>query len=263
MSGTLSFIDRLLILSRHLHQRQRPWAALRYLTRLAALPDLPAAVAEEAQLRLAEIYLGQRKYRRARRHLTSALLYRPDSARYHYLMATALARGRYADLDRAAVHYRKALDIEGDEPLYLADFGRLCLRQGDTEEGLGALMRAVQLAPNDPDIVGRLVKGLGAADRWDEAEEVVRAARFRNPRDLRFEQLWNRLRFRRLRKRQQAQNRTTRSFLKADDPVLLPFVRWRPAEPAPTVAQVRQDAAEPLPAPHGRRPIRRSNRKHG
>src|SRR5262249_42837306 len=157
MSGTLNFIACLLSTSRNLRKLHQDQAALRYLRRLAALHDLPADVAEEAQVALAEIYLNQHRYRRARRHLTVALLSRPDSARYHYLMATSLQRGPHRDEKRALAHYRKALQFDAEEPRCLSSFGLLCLRLGRIEEGLGALTRAVDLAPNDPAIVVRLV----------------------------------------------------------------------------------------------------------
>src|SRR5262245_33338111 len=143
MSRTLNLYDRLLALGRNLHELQQDAAALHYLERLAALHDLPAELAEQAQVCLADIYLRKRQYRRARRHLKIALLYRPDSARYHYLMATALVKGRAKDLARATAHYERALELDAEQPRCLADFGLLCVRTGRSEEGLAALTRAV------------------------------------------------------------------------------------------------------------------------
>src|SRR5262245_8675175 len=139
MSKTLNLCDRLLAIGRNLHKLQQDDEALHYLQRLAALHDLPADVAEQAQVCVADVYLRKRKYRRARRHLSIALLYRPDSARYHYMMATALTKGRAKDLARAAAHYERSLELEPEQPQCLADFGRLCLKMGRIEEGLGAL----------------------------------------------------------------------------------------------------------------------------
>ncbi len=48
MSGTLPFIGRLLTLSRRFQRLQRPREALKYLHQLAAIQELPIAVAEEA-----------------------------------------------------------------------------------------------------------------------------------------------------------------------------------------------------------------------
>jgi Tfp pilus assembly protein PilF len=259
MSGTLNLYDRLLAIGRNYHKVQREREALHYLERLAALHDLPAELAEEAQLCLAEVYLRQRKYRRARRHLSIALLYRPDSARYHYLMATVLAKGQFRDPDRAAAHYQKSLELEPEQPGPLADFGLLCVRMGRTEEGLGALTRAVDLTPNDPVIVGKLVKGLCRARHFGEARRVLVAARFRNRGDRRFRALWDEFQFRRLHRRQR------RSALgrdgASDGPVTIPFTR--PPDYVPLEADRRTDAAEPLAGPHRRRPQPRADWKHG
>jgi tetratricopeptide (TPR) repeat protein len=260
MSGTLNFIAYLLSTGRNLRKLHQDRAALGYLTRLAALHDLPADVAEEAQALLADIHLKQRRYRRARRHLSIALLYRPESARYHYLMATSLERGRHRDEKRAAAHYQKALQFDAEQPRCLASFGLLCLRLGRTEEGLGALTRAVDLAPNDPRIVARLVKGLCRARRPREALSVLRAARFRNPRDGRFRRLYNDFLFRRLRQKQAASRRSAEAPLDSVR-ACLPFVRPDAAMALPQ--NLRQDEAEPLPGPHRRRPQRRSDWKHG
>src|SRR5262245_52659907 len=164
MSGTLNLIDRLLAIGRNLQQVHQHFQARRYLGRLAALPDLPAEIAEEVQVRLGEIALRRRHYRRARRHFSIALLYRPDSSRYHWLMGRALKRGQDRDLERAAAHYEKAIASEPEQPRCLAEYGLLCLRINRTEEGLAALTRAVDLTPNDPDIVDKLVKGLCRAN---------------------------------------------------------------------------------------------------
>src|SRR5262249_38597035 len=114
MSGTLNLIDRLLALGRNLHQHQQDDEALDHLGRLASFHELPAEVAEEVQVCLAEIHLQRQRYRRARRHLAIALLYRPDSARYHYLMATALAKGQHREPERALEHYQRSLELDPD-----------------------------------------------------------------------------------------------------------------------------------------------------
>src|SRR5437762_11958173 len=108
MSRTLNLVDGLLLMGRRHQQLGRIRDALTVLARLASFRELPREVAEETQIRLAEIQLRRRKYRRARRHLAVALRYDPDNARSHYLMATAL-RGLGEDQwDRAAVHYRRS-----------------------------------------------------------------------------------------------------------------------------------------------------------
>jgi len=260
MSGTLNLYDRLLAIGRNFQELQQDRQAIRYLRRLAALHDLPAEVAEETQVCLAELYLRKDKYRRARRHLAIALLYRPDRARYHYLMASASEKGRYRDLDRAAAHYQKSLELDPEQPGCLADFGLLCVRLGRIEEGLGALTRAVDLTPNDPVIVAKLVKGLSRARRAGEARRVLIAARFRNRGDRRFTALWDDFRFRRLR-RQQRRLAFGEDGASAGGPMHLPFVL--PTEREPRGPEVRADEAQAIRGPHRRRPQPRADWKHG
>src|SRR4051812_4629402 len=115
MSGTLNLIDRLLTQGRRLHKLRCDREALDVFGRLSAFHELPADVAEEAQVALAEIHLRRRRPKTARRHLTVALLYRPDSARYHYLMATALDGKAATNRARAAEHYRKSLEFDPEQ----------------------------------------------------------------------------------------------------------------------------------------------------
>ncbi len=263
MSTTLNLIDRLLAMGRNLHSLQRHREALSVLGRLVAFEALPAEVAEEAQVRLAEIHLHRRRHKRARRHLTVALLYRPDSARYHFLMASALDVKTHGNRERAADHYRKSLDCDPQQPTCLAAFGLCLLRHGNVVDGLAHLHKAAELAPDDPTIVGKLVKGLRLAERFDEALTVLRAARFRNPRDGRFTRLYNDCMFRWLRRRQRVERRTVPD----NGPTVLPFIRVLHTETPPAREEgtiIRIDPAAPLTGPHTpHRPARRSDRKHG
>src|SRR6516165_3949935 len=186
MSMTLNLADRLLSMGRHFRELGRNQDALRILGRLAGFRDLAPEVAEETQVHLAEIQLARQHFTRARRHLTAALVHQPQSARYHYLMATALAGDPRADHTRAADHYRQSLKLHPEQPACLAEYGLLALRLGQTDEGLASLLRAVELAPNDATVVGSLAQGLTEEGRREEARSILRAALFRNPRSIAF-----------------------------------------------------------------------------
>jgi tetratricopeptide (TPR) repeat protein len=264
MSTTLNLTDRLLAMGRHLHELGRNQDALHFLNRLTGFRMLPAALAEEAQVHLAEIYLSRRKYRRARRHLTAALVHQPDSARYHYLMATALAGDDKADRQRAADHYRKSLHLDPDQAHCLSEFGLLALRLGQTEEGLRCLRRAVELAPNNPNFVRKLAEGLREEGQVQEARRVLRAALFRNGRDHRFRQLWNDFQFQQLHQEQQRQRRNASATAGGGGPVLLPFVRLAaetvPGRPRRKI--IRHDPPSPPSPPHAPRPEGLPNQRH-
>jgi Tfp pilus assembly protein PilF len=256
MSRTLNVIDHLLARGRFLQDLGRSRDARRVLRQAAGFREMPAEAAEETQARLAEIELGRRRYRKARRHLTAALRHRPDSARYHYLMAAAIDAEDTGDPQRAAHHYRRSLALDPAQVDCLVDFGTFQLREGRTKAGLGCLRRAAELAPADPETIRDLADGLVLAGRSQEARDVLRTAIFRNPRDERFRRLWSDFQFQQLAEEQEA----ARQRPAGDEaPVLLPFVRIERPTPSTTVEGkiIRHDGPSPTPAPHGPRPSNR------
>jgi tetratricopeptide (TPR) repeat protein len=224
MPATLNLVEHILALGRRYQELGRHRDALQVFTRLCSFRNLPADAAEEAQVCLAELHLKRRRFSRARRHLTAALQYQPKSARYHFLMATALHSDDRGDLERAAEHFRQALELEADNVRCLAEYGLLLIRMSQNEEGLNHLRRATELAPEQADILGKLVKGLRLSGRSDEARSALRAGLFRNSRNRRFRKLWNDFQIDALRRRQET-GRLRRSRGKDDGPVLLPFIR--------------------------------------
>ncbi len=263
MSMTLNLVDRLLAMGRKFQALGRDHDARQVLGRLARFGELPGPVAEETQVRLAEMLLKKRKFRRARRHLTAALVHQPDHARYHHLLATALDAEDRGDPERAAEHYRKSLELDPQQPRCLGEYGLLALRLGRTEEGLDALRRAAELAPDDARVLETVADGLRQEGLVDEARTLVRAALFRNPKDARFRKLRNDFEYAQLRQEQQARGLTGRAGRAADDgPVLLPFVRPAPdALPLGGTRKVRRHRAVPPPGPHLGRGSRQSDQK--
>jgi Tfp pilus assembly protein PilF len=259
MMPTLNLVDHVLSLGRRYQEVGRHRDALTVFSRLSRFRYLPSEAAEETQARLAELHLKRRKYKHARRHLTAALRHQPDNARYHYLLAAALHAEEGADLERAGEHYRRALELDPNHVKCLADYGHLLLRLGRTEEGLERLRQAADRAPEDVEILGKLVKGLRLAGRTDEARSVLQVALFRNSRSPRFRKLWNEFRFQQAR-RQRETERLQQSDEQANEeaPLLLPFVRVVTDGPAnsdcPTI--VRRDEVNAGPT----RPLRLARR---
>jgi tetratricopeptide (TPR) repeat protein len=260
---TLNLIEHLLELARKYQDLGRTFEALKTLTRLAGFRELPAGTAEEVQVRLAELQLKRRKYQRARRHLSAALRHQPAEARYHYLMGTAcLAEGR-GDAQRAADHFQCSLKLDPHHVKCLVDAGLLSIRLGRPDEGVNRLRQAAELAPDDPVVVAKLVRGLRQTGKAQEARGVLRAALFRNPRVPRFRKLWNDFQFQQLRHKQELK-RLNREALQesSDEPVLLPFVRLVKEEPEPLPNGLRQDGPATVPGPHVSRPVKRSDQSH-
>jgi Tfp pilus assembly protein PilF len=224
MRETLNLVEHILAMGRRFQELGRHRDAHRIFTRLCSFRDLPAEAAEEAQASLAELDLKRRRFSHARRHLTAALQYQPDSARYHFLMATALHADDRGDLERAADHFRQAVDREPENARYLADSGLLLIRLGQNEEGLRQLRRAADLAPDQAELLAKLVKGLRLSGHSDEARVALRAALFRNARNPRFRKLWSDFQIEALRRRQETARMRRRRGTE-DGPVLLPFLR--------------------------------------
>jgi tetratricopeptide (TPR) repeat protein len=239
MKATLNLVDHLLAMGRHYQELGRHRDALSLFTRLSSFRRLPAEAAEEAQARLAELHMKRRRYRRARRHLTAALRHQPSSARYHYLMAASLQADERGSMEQAAEHYRRALELDPQHAKCRADYGLLAIRMGQTDEGLDHLRQAVEQAPDDVEVLGKLVKGLRLTDRGDEARSVIRAALFRHPRQPRFRKLYDEFQFQQARRHADAAHQEGDGDGSDDSPVLLPFVRLAhtaPAEaPLPTI----------------------------
>jgi Tfp pilus assembly protein PilF len=266
MQPTLNLFDQLLERGRRLQQLGRWMEALQTLTRLTGFPDLPADVSEETHARLARVCLQRRRHARARRHLAIALRHRPDSARYHYLMAVACRGDGEGDLQRARRHFRRAIELAPEQANYRSEYGLLCLRLGQTDEGIDQLRQAAEQAPARAEILDRLVRGLCQAGRCEEARRVLQTARFRNPRSLALRRAWTDFQLLQLRRAQEVAALDEAS----DDegPQLLPFVRpgqenesSTPMDEEPADS-CRMDEPEPLAGPARPRLLRRSDQRH-
>ncbi|MCS6852696.1 MAG: tetratricopeptide repeat protein [Gemmataceae bacterium] len=256
MSTTLNLASCLLNLGRNYHELGRLVDALRVLSSLVRLRELPTEVAEEAHRRLGLIQLRRRRFRRARRHLAVALTYRPDCGEYHYWMAQALQGGAGAEPARALEHYRRALALEPTQASWWADYGMLAVQEGEAETGLQAVRHAVELAPDDPAIARRLAEALCLAEQPEEARRALRQAMFRNSGDRRFRQVYDEFRYQQTRRQQLRCRRRSRRSEEDNGPVLLPF-----APPEGGAARVfRQDAGGGLPRPHPPRHAGQSRR---
>jgi tetratricopeptide (TPR) repeat protein len=257
----LNLVDELLSRSRRFQQLGRFDEALNLLTRLVGFHELPVYAAEEIEIRLGELSLRRRNYKRARRHLLAALVHQPDNARAHYLLANAFSRGRRPDAQRALAHYRRSIELEPDHAIRLCAYGLLLVRLGQAQNGLRHLRRAVEGAPEDVSILKQVIKGMQLANHAEEARRLLVTARFRSPRDRRLLALWNDLHFHQLRRDQQTTLHRSPSIT-SDDPVLLPFLRLEGGPVLSRRASVRRDGPSGTPPPRGLLHIRRPDQRH-
>jgi len=264
MSRTLNLVDRLLERGRTFQQHGRLRDAMTLFTRLAAFRVLAPDTSEELHSRLAAIHQQRRAFRRVCRHLTIALRYQPDNAEYHARLAAALRAQDDSHWDRAAEHYARALELDA-RPEWLAEAGLLDIRLGRLDQGIQRLRQAVELKPEDPALLQRLVRGLRWANQPDEARAAVRTALFRNRFDPRFQQCWRDFQFRQARQ-QQLRDKKRREEEKDDDgPVLLPFVRVHtpPTESPLRGLILRHDGGSGLTPPHRQRHSRSADHGNG
>jgi tetratricopeptide (TPR) repeat protein len=248
MSRTLNFVHHLLDMGRNLQRLGQARAASRLLGRLSSFRELPTDLAEEAHLRLAELHLQCGQFKNARRRLAAALLIQPDNARSHYLMAGAVADDEDCDIAPALVYYRRCAKLDPDNAEYFCAWGLLALDLRETEEGLEALRRAGELAPDDPDILRQVALGLREAGEIDEAGKLLQAALFRNPKDQRFRELWSHHQFQLLRAEQQG---AARDHVRAEDRAspILPFTRPAPESASTAKKRIRHDLPSGTPGP--------------
>lgn len=221
MSRTLNLIDLLLNSGRHLCDIGRTEEALEVLTRLGDFRQLPGHVIEETQALLADIYLQRENYVKARRHLTTALTFRPLKAEYHHMMAIAIEEDDKADLRRAEMYYEQAVASAPDNADYRIDFGAYLFRIGKSKAGLQAIRKGYALGKHDPDVVRRVGDVLREEEHMEEATTKLRAALFHNHGDERFRRVWQEHQFHLIRQAQREERETAAGG--KPGPEILPF----------------------------------------
>lgn len=260
MTITLNLYDHLLSQGRKYEELGRVLDALRYLTRLASIRDLPEEVATECQTRLGKIQLKRRRFLRARHHLGRALEQEPENASLHHLSGLAyLAEGR-GDQKKALAEFQRALELDENLIPCMVDTGLLMIKLGKSQEGLLLLRRAGELAPDDSLVIGKLARGLRRTGQGEEARRIIRLTLFRNPRSVGFRKLWNDCQYQMVRQEQERKRMMEEANnLEGDTLVLLPFLR---PEFNLDSSDQRLDPATGLPGPHVARMTGRPELKH-
>lgn len=254
MSRTLDLVDSMLAQARRFYLLGLHVQAAPLLDKLLRLHPTEKA-AEEAQAMLGEIRLHQQQFDRARRHLTVAANLAPAHAPHHHRLAQAAASDPACDPNRALPHYRRTLSLEPEDARCWCEYALQALKVGKTAVAWKALDKALQLAPDDAEVVEAAAEAFREHGKEAAATRLLRLARFRNSGDPQFHRMWQNHQFRLLHARQNARFTTDLD----DEPRLLPFVRPEEAPQAEN-APVRTDGPSTLPGPH--RPIR-SRRKPG
>ena len=184
MVATVNLAEELLAMGHRYRDEGRTAEAREVFIRLLDLRSLPQRLAEQAQRSLAELYLDEGNYGKARRAMSAALAANPGQAEYHFLMARALDWDEAGDEERALEHYEQAARLEPDNALYISTYGLLLALVCDPEEGMRLMEQALERERDDPRLVQNYITGLIHLDRLDDAERELRQAVVRFPSDL-------------------------------------------------------------------------------
>jgi hypothetical protein len=116
------------------------------------------------------------------------------------------------------------------------------------------------LAPDDVEVLRQVAQGLRHERSVAEAEQILKAALFRHPRDKRYQTLLSEHQFEVLHEAQEELGQRWKLAQK-NSPILLPFVRPLVSEnPRQADAKrIRLDPPSATPGPKG--PLRRQSRK--
>lgn len=91
-----------------------------------------------------------------------------------------LRKGNYVE---AVAYFRKAQELEADEPMIWYSLGYAFGRMNENESSIAALRKAVELKPNYTDAWYNLGSVLFKAERYKEAVEAYQTAIKLNPKD--------------------------------------------------------------------------------
>ena len=254
MSRTLAYFESGLATATALAKSGRYSAARSALRGLRAACDWEPAAEHRLHSAAAEWALRSARFPEARKHLKRAVELAPDDAAGHF----ALGQAHEADpfgCDRMAVRrYRKAIQLNANQPLYRATLGRALVRVDNVRAGVKILCRAAEAAPSDPEVLEIVSEGLREAGRPEVAFRLMSHARFLAPGDGAIKKLWDRSRFSLTAATQEArrENDERTSTRPAESPAVLPFLRVAGAG-----NKIRQDQASSRGAPMPRlRPYR-------
>jgi Flp pilus assembly protein TadD len=234
----LSLLDGGLAAAAHHYLTGRTAHATATLNQLRGGTDTPAEGVRVLRA-AAGVAIGQEKYRRARRLLCEAIALAPADAGLWFEMGRAFEDDPHGCDRKAARRYKKAAQLNANEPKYKAALGRAMVHINEVGSGVRVMCRAADAAPTDPDVLGVVAEGLREAGRAELAFKLLSKARFLAPTDRGIEHLWARAKFDMLAERQKGGPRAM--------PTAIPMLRVY--HDVPAQANTRIDRGH-SPAPH-------------
>ena len=251
MSRMLTFFESGFANATALAESGRYAAARHALNDLRAAGDLEPLASHRLHKTAADWAMRSERFPEARKHLRRALKLEPNDAAGHF----ALGQAHEADpfgCDRMAVRrYRKAIQLNANQPKYRATLGRALVRVDNLLAGVKILCRAAEAAPSDPEGLEIVSEGLREAGQADVAFRLMSHARFLAPHDAAIKKLWDRSRFGLTAATQKSHRENAARAAAArpvESPSVLPFLRVTGANRDP---KSRRDDAAGRRAPVG------------
>jgi tetratricopeptide (TPR) repeat protein len=259
MSKTLNMVDHLMARAEYLEQLGQWTMAIDLLIQVAELKRLPKKTRGLVHGRLGKLFMDCRQATIASRHFEWAVYCLPQDAQLHYQMAISLIRKKKRDPQEACYHLYEAICLKPDEANYLAAYGLLLARMRKRSAALVQLRAAAKLAPDYYETLRQIAKGFRLVGAIDDAENLLRAARFRNPKDPQVQNLWSDFQIEQI--RVEAEKKQLPVIpVKALEPFIVKFPSRRGKKPASP--SVRIDSAAPLPAPKKILSLHRPDQRH-
>lgn len=262
MSTILGLAQRLLAQAQNHRHLGRTQSAMRLL-RSALRQELPAKLAEDARVLLAELYQELGDFLRARRHLQAALALAPHRADLHHRLAILLETDETTgDHSRALRHYARAVKLAPHQAACRRDYGLALIAAGKPRAGLNQLQAAFDLDPDDLENLRALALHLVELDRAAAARKLVKTAAFRFGGSPAYQQVQRLVGFA-IARREQEVMRQAVSLTLEEPPVILPFlcpVRMTPTQAEEESVILRFDGPS-TSAPHVPRPARFRHRQ--
>jgi tetratricopeptide (TPR) repeat protein len=129
---------------------------------------------EYANAYLGDIYLSLRRLNLAENHIKKAIVCRPDSPNYHYLLGFTYSIQSY--WGKAIGEFEVAVDKEPNNSEYLRGLGWAIHCAGDEAKGLAYLHRALDLAPTNVNILTDLAAAYLSGLQFHKAREYAETA---------------------------------------------------------------------------------------
>jgi Flp pilus assembly protein TadD len=227
MSRMLSLFDDGLAAAAHLFQTGRTTRAAATLTQLRGGAGTTADAVKVLRA-AAAVAVTAEKYRRARKLLREAIALAPTDAGLWFEMGRAFEDDPHGCDRKAVRRYKKAAQLNANDPKHKAVLGRAMVRINEIGSGVRQLCRAAEAAPTDADVLGVVAEGLREAGRAELAFQLLSKARFLAPADRGIEHLWSRAKFDMLAQQQKGGRGTT--------PTSIPMLRVFNDAPTPDVS---------------------------